>query len=173
MPSLESLAGQGGPANLEETASPEEPAGPITLTKSFWWALVVSNHRPPPCKGEESESPSSADTEKPNVLTQKAYKRVRTHGNPSFRGFHMWHARGGFHTGVRRAVLGQGPRPAGRSTASPSMTFVGPASLYSRALWLVHGTREAPRPVRQAALRVPGAHSPRLLIPSPRRCLCA
>ena len=30
------------------------------------WALVVSNLGPPPCKGEEDESPTSGDPENPS-----------------------------------------------------------------------------------------------------------
>ncbi len=43
----------------------EDSSSSVTL-RALPWALVVSNHRPPPCKGEDDESPTSEDPENPS-----------------------------------------------------------------------------------------------------------
>jgi hypothetical protein len=47
-----------GSRTVEGTRSPRQPP---PLHRS-WWALVVSNHRPPPCKGHPGDSPDQRRT---------------------------------------------------------------------------------------------------------------
>ncbi len=56
------VCGTNGPENGADTPS-DQGLSP--------WALVGSNHRPPPCKGEDEESPTSEDSETPTSDGEK------------------------------------------------------------------------------------------------------
>jgi len=61
---IDVLAGQDRDRGVLAHDGPR-PGGPRSAVRTFWWALVVSNHRPPPCKGEEGNAFTSDDAEKP------------------------------------------------------------------------------------------------------------